>query len=683
MPESNATELIKYLTEDNLKLMYGRLNRRYVVVDALPSVDSLEPADKNVIYVVKETVGKTVRYWPNVLDNDAWKPFGIGQADLDGKADKVSNATVGNFAGLDDNGNLTDSGYKASDFKPKQTAVTDPTASGSGIEFIDSISQDTNGVIVPAKKSVQVAVASTSGVGGNAGVMSAADKEKLDGIEAGAQANTIESISINNAPLDITNKNVDIPLATADSDGLLPHEKFPLIPAEPVAGANRIYSFDDTNGTSWQTIVKEYVGNMILDQQGTPVTDEKGDIMYEEEAVPLWLSYKGVEFGARRAYDDHTGTNIHDSIEARTTMAQVTTAIETALAKYGGFVVVDSLVDGHPDVADPSERFIYLYRDPQSSAEDPYTEWIYTASGMWDKIGTTSIDVSNFTHKVANATGNLPKLKSDGDLENSGIAASDVATSVQNSHSHLNKAVLDEIPARSGTDSAMLYSADDSSSITWKNWSYVTVSKKTANSVLIGKTWYPYVKIGNLYWTTENLREPIGTKNTDYWVYDENTVIERGYIYKHETVIKGQSGVESDALLALLHDGWRIPTRSDANNLTGQSGTYWDRHGNDFFATDAARITPDTGVTGFTDKYGFHAYPSGTYRASGYGYSDIGFHNVNSFATFYTKTPYDAAGLVQSFYVSFPNGSSTVGRGESIGGSTGLSCCVRLCKSAT
>lgn len=683
MSESNAPETIKYLTEDNLKLMYGRLNRRYAVVDALPSVDSLEPADKNVIYVVKETVDKAVRYWPNVLDNDAWKPFGIDREDLDRKADKVSDATDGNFAGLDANGNLTNSGYKASDFKPKQTAVTDPTASGSGIEFIDSISQDTNGVIVPAKKSVQVAVASTSGVGGNAGVMSAADKEKLDGIEAGARANTIESISIKNAPLDITNKNVDIPLATADSDGLLPHEKFPLIPAEPVAGADRIYSFDDTNGTSWQTIVKEYVGNMNLEQQGTPVTDEKGDIMYEEDAVPLWLSYKGVEFGARRAYDDHTGANIHDSIEARTTMAQVTTAIETALAKYGGFVVADSLVDGHPDVADPSERFIYLYRDPQSSAEDPYTEWIYTASGMWDKIGTTSIDVSNFTHKVANATGNLPKLKSDGDLENSGIAASDVATSVQNSHSHSNKAVLDEIPVRSGTDSAMLYSADDSSSITWKNWSYVTVSKKTANSVLIGKTWYPYVKIGNLYWTTENLREPIGTKNTDYWVYDENTVIERGYIYKHETVIKGQSGVESDALLALLHDGWRIPTRSDADNLTGQPGTYWEHHGNDFFATDAARITPDTGVTGFTDKYGFHAYPSGTYRASGYGYSDIGFHNVNSFATFYTKTPYDAAGLVQSFYVSFPNGSYTVGRGESIGGSTGLSCCVRLCKSAT
>lgn len=37
-------------------------------------------------------------------------------ADVANKADKVSSATAGNFAGLDANGNLTDSGSKASDF---------------------------------------------------------------------------------------------------------------------------------------------------------------------------------------------------------------------------------------------------------------------------------------------------------------------------------------------------------------------------------------------------------------------------------------------------------------------------------------------------------------------------------------------------------------------------------------
>lgn len=45
--------------------------------------------------------------------------------DISGKADKVSSATNGNFAGLDTNGNLTDSGKKASDFLPSNTPIPD------------------------------------------------------------------------------------------------------------------------------------------------------------------------------------------------------------------------------------------------------------------------------------------------------------------------------------------------------------------------------------------------------------------------------------------------------------------------------------------------------------------------------------------------------------------------------
>ena len=87
-------------------------------------------------------------------------------ADVANKADKVTSATNGNFAGLDSNGNLTDSGYKASDFqaagsyKTTQTAVTDPSALGNAVSFIDTISQNTNGVITVTKKNVQAASAS-------------------------------------------------------------------------------------------------------------------------------------------------------------------------------------------------------------------------------------------------------------------------------------------------------------------------------------------------------------------------------------------------------------------------------------------------------------------------------------------------------------------------------------------
>ncbi len=57
--------------------------------------------------------------------------------DISGKADKVTSATNGNFAGLDSNGNLTDSGKKASDFLTshqtiKQDGVTGATANRFG-----------------------------------------------------------------------------------------------------------------------------------------------------------------------------------------------------------------------------------------------------------------------------------------------------------------------------------------------------------------------------------------------------------------------------------------------------------------------------------------------------------------------------------------------------------------------
>lgn len=61
-------------------------------------------------------------------------------------------------------------------FKPKQTAVPSPTASGSAVQFIDTISQDENGVITPHKRVITDASQSSKGL------MSAADKTKLDNI---------------------------------------------------------------------------------------------------------------------------------------------------------------------------------------------------------------------------------------------------------------------------------------------------------------------------------------------------------------------------------------------------------------------------------------------------------------------------------------------------------------------
>lgn len=129
----------------------------------------------------------------------------VAHQDISGKANKVTvgtgagEATAGNFFGIGSNGDLVDSGYKAADFqaagsyKTTQTAVTDPTADGNAAAFIDSISQDANGEITVTKKNVQVVSASTSGVGGNNGLMTAAQAEKLAGLEE-CSDNDIDSI---------------------------------------------------------------------------------------------------------------------------------------------------------------------------------------------------------------------------------------------------------------------------------------------------------------------------------------------------------------------------------------------------------------------------------------------------------------------------------------------------------
>lgn len=77
-----------------------------------------------------------------------------------GFAEKVSGATSGNFAGLDSNGNLTDSGSKASDFKTKQTAYNSDTetASGTAQTVITKVTQNANGEVTVVKANLPAAV---------------------------------------------------------------------------------------------------------------------------------------------------------------------------------------------------------------------------------------------------------------------------------------------------------------------------------------------------------------------------------------------------------------------------------------------------------------------------------------------------------------------------------------------
>ena len=81
--------------------------------------------------------------------------------DISGKADKVSGATTGHFAGLDSNGNLTDSGKSAGSFAAPATAASGTAAAGSWSSATPP-TQDVSVTGVTANSTIIVSIASTA-----------------------------------------------------------------------------------------------------------------------------------------------------------------------------------------------------------------------------------------------------------------------------------------------------------------------------------------------------------------------------------------------------------------------------------------------------------------------------------------------------------------------------------------
>ena len=98
-----------------------------------PIVQELPSTDDGKIYIYIGHIGSSSKFELHPVHPVYWfkggKVVPYTVLDITGKADKVSGATNGNLAGLDGNGNLKDSGKKASDF---QLVITDGAQVGMG-----------------------------------------------------------------------------------------------------------------------------------------------------------------------------------------------------------------------------------------------------------------------------------------------------------------------------------------------------------------------------------------------------------------------------------------------------------------------------------------------------------------------------------------------------------------------
>lgn len=201
------------------------------------------PAGTNIVVINTGTTANPV-YKFDVLS---------GFIDLSNYQTLVSGGTSGNFASLNANGQVVDSGSKASDFKTKQTAVTPAagTATGAaGNQYVEQVTQDANGEITVTRKklpnftgsgsvgsassdadawktvvhdaslsSARVLSGNTKSIpaatSSNDGYMTSTQVGKLDGVAAGAQVNVLESVKVSGTALTITDKAVNIATGTA------------------------------------------------------------------------------------------------------------------------------------------------------------------------------------------------------------------------------------------------------------------------------------------------------------------------------------------------------------------------------------------------------------------------------------------------------------------------------------
>lgn len=329
---------------------------------------------------------------------------------LGNKVDKVSNATSGNFAGLDANGNLTDSGNKAADFKTKQTAVSDPTASGTSTSFIATASQDTNGVITVTKKSIPTAVA-TGETGATNGLMTAADKKKLDGIATGAEVNqnAFSNIKVGSTTVAADSKTDTLELAAGDGVTLTPdasNSKITIAATGTTYGGDRGISLVSGKfGHSNTAITAGSVGPSSA-VTGTSVSVPR--ITYD--AYGHITAASGKTFTVQNASTSQKGiVQLSDSISSTSsstaaTSKAVTDAIADVMSKVNARAMFfesqsdwDTYIAGEGKTGDSSK----VYYVKVGTGDDKYDVYVWkteTSGGSYVKVDESSISLDGYWH---------------------------------------------------------------------------------------------------------------------------------------------------------------------------------------------------------------------------------------------------------------------------------------------
>lgn len=280
---------------------------------------------------VKAATPNSVKSAYDLASGKYSKPSGgIPSSDMDsavqaslGKADTA-------IQGVKLNGStLTPSSVKVVDLgnlKTTQAAVSDPSASGTTLTAIDTISQDANGVITATKKTIQTASQS------QAGVMSATDKTKLDGIATGAEVNqnAFSNVKVGDVTVAADAKTDTLTLVAGSNVTITPDATNDQI---TIAASDTTYTADA--GITLDGTVFKHTNSVSGGTVG-PTTDTAGATL----SVP-YVTYDSqghVTASGTRTHNVGTASTsgagivqLQDSIDATTTKAATPNAVKNAI----------------------------------------------------------------------------------------------------------------------------------------------------------------------------------------------------------------------------------------------------------------------------------------------------------------------------------------------------------------
>ena len=421
----------------------------------------------------------------------------------DNTATKVSGATNGNFAGLDSNGNLTDSGSKASDFATSsQGSKADSAVQGIKLDG------QTNPLTKDANKVVTIPNAVATGTGETNGLMTAADKAKLDAVAAGATkvetSTTNGHIKINGNDTAVythpsqtayTSKGsaTKVPQITTDSTGHVTGiTEVTITGVTPAAHAHG--NISDT-GTLTDTaaaaagndyvVIRDATNSQIQTStiKGTDVADAVSK-KHSHSDITLTTSaqaYDGTHTIALPASDPYStartpASHNHGNISNSGTLTDTAAAasgddylvirddtdnqIQTSTIK--GTDVADAITKKHEHSSLTLSKTAQTYDGTHTLAlptDDPYTSARTPASHTHGNISNAGA----LTDTAAAATGNDYVVIRDADnnkVQTSTIKGTDVADAITKKHEHSSLTLSKSAQVYDGTHTLALPSTD-------------------------------------------------------------------------------------------------------------------------------------------------------------------------------------------------------------------------------